>query len=294
MNPLLWTMDGHAAVAQALTDSVGAAAAEVVRHRFPDGERYLRVETPVQDRDVILLCNLDHANEKFLELLLAAETFRDLGARRIGLVAPYLGYMRQDIRFHPGEGITSRYFAAMLSRHFDWLVTVDPHLHRYHALSEIYRIPARAVHAAPAVIDFLRGRDDLFLLGPDAESEQWVSEIGRGAALPWAVATKVRHGDRQVSLNLPDLDAFRDKQPLLVDDVISSGGTLRKAIGMLREQGFAQPACLCVHALLAEDAEEKLVDAGAAELISANTLVHGSNRIDVAPAVAAAVQEMLK
>jgi ribose-phosphate pyrophosphokinase len=84
-----------------------------------------------------------------LPLLFAADTARDLGARRIGLVAPYLAYMRQDIRFHAGEAVTSRTFAAILSRHLDWLVTVDPHLHRYHELSEIYRIPTQVVHAAP-------------------------------------------------------------------------------------------------------------------------------------------------
>src|SRR3546814_1718571 len=76
------------------------------------------------------LSSLDHPYAKVLPLLFAADTARDLGARRIVLVAPYLAYMRQDIRFHAGEAVTSRTFAAILSRHLDWLVTVDPHLHR--------------------------------------------------------------------------------------------------------------------------------------------------------------------
>ena len=88
-------------------------------------------------------------------LLFAADAARQLGARKVGLVAPYLCYMRQDRSFKPGEAVTSRSFAALLSRACDWLVTVDPHLHRYKSLSEIYAIPARALHAGPAIADWI-------------------------------------------------------------------------------------------------------------------------------------------
>ncbi|WP_164119514.1 ribose-phosphate pyrophosphokinase-like domain-containing protein, partial [Stenotrophomonas maltophilia] len=84
---------------------------------------------------------LAQPNEKILPLIFAAATARELGAARVGLVAPYLAYMRQDRRFNPGEAVTSRQMAHLVSGAFDWMVTVDPHLHRYSDLSEIYSIP---------------------------------------------------------------------------------------------------------------------------------------------------------
>jgi ribose-phosphate pyrophosphokinase len=103
-----------------------------------------------------MLCTLDHPNDKLLSLLFAAATARELKASPVGLVCPYLAYMRQDQRFKPGEAVTSRQVAHLLSDAFDWLVTVDPHLHRYSSLAEIYRVPARVIHAAPLVSQWTR------------------------------------------------------------------------------------------------------------------------------------------
>ena len=110
------------------------------------------------DRRIALVCTLDRPDAKMLPLLFAAAAARELGASQVGLVAPYLAYMRQDRRFKPGEAVTSREFARLLSGAFDWLVTVDPHLHRYASLAEIYRIPTRVVHAAPLISQWIRTR----------------------------------------------------------------------------------------------------------------------------------------
>ena len=110
--------------------------------------------------------------------LMLARILKDEGARRVGLVAPYLPYMRQDHIFHPGEGLTSLYFADLISRHFDWLVTVDPHLHRYPDLSAVYSIPSVHVRASTTFAGWIR--DSVVspaIVGPDSESAQWVEEI---------------------------------------------------------------------------------------------------------------------
>ena len=78
-----------------------------------------------------LICTLTHPDQQFLLLVFAADAARELGAREVNLVAPYLAYMRQDKRFHDGESVTSRSFARMVSSTLDKLLTVDPHLHRY-------------------------------------------------------------------------------------------------------------------------------------------------------------------
>ena len=159
--------------------------------RFADG---------LDGQSVVIACTLDRPDAKIAGLLFAADAARELGAKRVGLAAPYLCYMRQDRRFQPGEAVTSRSFAALISRHFDWLVTVDPHLHRYRALNEIYSIPALALHAGPVIADWImQNVTKPYLIGPDRESSQWIEAVAGACGAPWAVLTKTRTGDRSVS-----------------------------------------------------------------------------------------------
>src|SRR5215831_4706490 len=139
--PLLIAMPGNEAMTRKLAAMLGSEVGEIELRAFPDGETYLRFMSNLFGRTPIIVCTLNRPNEKILPLLFAAATARELGAAKVGLVAPYLAYMRQDRRFKPGEAVTSHEIAQLLSGHFDWLVTVDPHLHRYGSLAEIYRIP---------------------------------------------------------------------------------------------------------------------------------------------------------
>ena len=152
MKPLLLAIPGNEAIAARLAEAIGAELTAAVFRTFPDGESYIRLDGNPNGRSVALVCTLAHPNEKFLPLVFAADTLRELGARHVGLVAPYLGYMRQDCRFHPGEAVTSRSFSRLISSNMDWLATVDPHLHRYKSLEDVYSIPCRTVHAEPALV----------------------------------------------------------------------------------------------------------------------------------------------
>jgi len=126
--------------------------------------------------------------------------------------------------------VTSKSLARLVSPSFDRLVTVDPHLHRYPALSALYTIPADTLHAAPLLADWIAAEvDDPLLVGPDEESEQWVSAIAARIGAPHAVLRKIHHGDRNVDVELPDLSQWRGRQPVLVDDIASSGHTLIEA-----------------------------------------------------------------
>ena len=166
-----------------------------------------------------------------LPLLFAAATARELGASRVGLVAPYLAYMRQDRRFKPGEAVTSRQVARLLSDAFDWLVTVDPHLHRYSSLADIYSIPTHVVHAAPLIAEWIKANvTNPLIIGPDSESEQWVAAVASDVGAPYSVLEKVRHGDRDVEIRLKDLEQWKGRTPVLVDDIISTGRTMIEAV----------------------------------------------------------------
>lgn len=261
--------------------------------QFPDGETYLRVATAVAGADCVVVASLANPNDKFLPLSFLLGTLRELGARSVGLVAPYLCYMRQDKRFHEGEALTSRLFAQLLSQHMDWLVTVDPHLHRYHALREIYTVPNRKIEGAHALADWLKGQSALLLVGPDAESEQWVAEVASTSGHPYVIGEKHRFGDRQVEIHLPDISPYRDRTAVVIDDVISSGQTILKCLQALQEGGIDKVNCAAVHGIFADGVDDTLMRAGLGELATCNTIPHKTNRIDVAPLLAPAIQSLL-
>jgi ribose-phosphate pyrophosphokinase len=292
--PLLFDLGVAPAVAGGLARGLGAEPGRLEHRQFPDGEHYLRVSSDCHHRTVVVACPLDRPDRHVLKLLLTCATLRDLGVARLGLVAPYLAYMRQDTRFRDGEGVTARYFAALLSRYVDWLVTVDPHLHRIPRLTDVYSVPATAVHAAPLMGDWIGANvSHPVLIGPDVESRQWVSAVAERAGVPYLVLAKERLGDRQVRLSLPDLARHRGRRPVLVDDMISTGHTLMEAVRQLADAGLAAPVCAAVHGLFAEHAWQGLVRAGAAEVVTCNTVVHSSNRVDVTPLLLDAVRHHL-
>lgn len=291
MNPVIFALPGNEQFAAGVAAKLQAEVGRMTVRRFPDGESYVRIESPVKGRNVTLICGLHDPDSKIPALLFAASTARELGASRVGVVAPYLAYMRQDKRFKDGESITSIHFAKLVSSYVDWLVTVDPHLHRRTSLDDIYSVPSIVVHAAPLLAQWIRANvDSPVLIGPDSESEQWVSEVARGANAPWLVLEKVRRGDRDVSVSIPDIAELRGRTPVLVDDIISTAHTMMAAVRHLTEQRLAAPVCVGVHAIFAGDAHAELLLAGAARIITTNTIPNSSNAIDLTSAIADALR----
>lgn len=290
--PLLFNLSAHP-LGESLAEAIAATPGQLSRRRFPDGESYLRVPEAVAGRDCVILADLADPDPEFLPLAFLAESLREFGARQVGLVAPYLSYMRQDIRFHAGEALTSVLFARQLSRLVDWLVTVDPHLHRWHSLDQIYTIPSRVVHGAPVLGAWLAGQQELLLVGPDAESEQWVSAIAAQSGHPFVVGSKQRLGDRKVVVNLPDLAPWRTRTAIIIDDVISSGHTVLQCISALQQQSVARIGCACVHGLFADGIDQLLRASGLQVLASTNTIPHPTNRLDISPLLTKPVLELL-
>jgi ribose-phosphate pyrophosphokinase len=242
----------------------------------------------------VLLCTLDHADAKTVPLLLAAATLRELGAARVGLVAPYLAYMRQDARFAPGQAVSARVYAALLSAHCDWLLTVDPHLHRIHDLGEIYTLRTHVLHAAPLLAEWIaRNVSRPLILGPDSESRQWAEDVARRVGAPLVVLDKTRLGDSAVRVSVPDLSPWPGRTPVLIDDVISSGRTLIAALEHLRAQRTPPPICVAVHGLCAGDALPAILAAGAARVMCSNSVAHAATPIDLSGLLAEGIVTML-
>lgn len=290
--PVLFALKPHPLDAL-LCAKLPAMAGKLSDRRFPDGESYLRIDTPVSGKHCIILLELSNPDDKFLPLVFLSSTLKDLGAASVGLVAPYLSYMRQDRRFIDGEAVTSGIFADLLSQHVDWLVTVDPHLHRYHSLDEIYRIPARVVQGAAIIARWLEEQENCFLVGPDKESMQWVSSIAAQCNKRFIIGEKQRRGDRDVTVQLPDLSDFQSMRAVIIDDVISSGQTILECIKALGNGGITDVVCACVHGVFADKSDKVLLSAGLHSLISTNTIIHETNLLDVSNILIAPIQECL-
>ncbi len=287
---LVLALPGGAALARRLARLLRCDWSALALHRFPDGETLVRIDAPVEGRCVVLAGSLNEPDGKTLPLLFAADAARELGARQVGLAAPYLAYLRQDLRFRPGEAVTSRSYARLLSGSLDFLVTVDPHLHRWSSLGDVYPIRTEVVAAAPRIARWLRAnvRQPL-LVGPDEESRQWVAEVARLAGAPHTVMSKQRRGDRDVLVTLAACEGWPGRTPVLLDDIVSTGATLAAAARALRQAGLPAPLCIGVHALFAPDAMAQLEQAGVTRMVTCDSVPHPSNAIGLSGLVARAV-----
>ena len=280
--PIVFPLFGYEKLAKSIQKACYYDLGNITLHQFPDEEIVIKIGSNVFERTLFFIAGLDRPNTKFLPLLFAAETARSLGASKIVLITPYLGYMRQDKVFETGQGITSTYFAKLISHYFDGLITIDPHLHRWHALSEIYDIPTHVLHAADNIANWIHHHiKNPVLIGPDAESMQWVEDIAQKANAPFLILEKNRKGDSNVEISIPNLEHYRGFTPVLVDDIISTGMTMINTIKQLNALKMPSPICIGVHAVFAGVAYETLLASGVDQIVTCNTIPHISNGIDI-------------
>ncbi|MAM94612.1 ribose-phosphate diphosphokinase [Parvibaculum sp.] len=280
----LYSFAHGAAGAAELGLALGLDVRQIDIHTFPDGESLVRV--PSVTETAIVYCPLDRPNEKLVALMLAADAFRRGGARRLVLVAPYLCYMRQDKAFHAGEAVSQQAVSRFLSACFDRVVTVDAHLHRVSSIGEVFpEIEADNLLAAKAIAHFAaaqgHGRETI-VLGPDEESIQWVCQLADELGASYMVGHKIRRGDRDVEIEFPDDPEVAGNPVLVVDDIVSSGGTILSAVAAMRKRGAASIHVAITHALFDKAVEEKILSAGAKAVWSTTSVPHGTNAISLA------------
>ena len=284
--PLILAFPAYRILADRLAAETGYRVSPVEIHFFPDEESLVCLP-PELPEHIIFLCSLDHPNEKLVELGFAAATARELGARHLTLVAPYLCYMRQDKAFQAGQAISQRIVGNWIGDWFDTIITVDAHLHRIRSLNDVIG-PAKTFNlsAAQLWLNLLRRRKDQpILIGPDQESRQWVKKIAEATGLDYGIAHKQRLGDRTVQIELPEI-SVADRTVILIDDVVSSGHTLAVIAGLLKKAGAAHIECLVTHALFINSAEQLLKSAGVKQIISSDSIPHSSNGVYLAPLLA--------
>ncbi|MGZ8928374.1 MAG: ribose-phosphate diphosphokinase [Methylobacter sp.] len=280
--------------AQRLAARLDVPLAEVVLHHFPDSESLVRLP-PSLPEHVIVCRSLNQPNDKLIELMQCAVTARELGAKRLTLVAPYLSYMRQDIANQPGEAVSQRIVGKLLADLFDDVLTVDPHLHRISSLTQAIPIKnAISLTAANEIGAFLKQQfKSAILLGPDSESKQWVSAIAENIGFDYAIAQKKRLGDRQVEMILQDCD-YRNRPVIIIDDVASTGRTIAKAAGLLQAAGNDDIYAVITHALFCGDAYEHILKAGVKNIWSTDSIDHPSACIKLDALLADAIKAIAR
>ena len=282
MTPAIYTFPTYQEQGQQLANKLNLPCFDIKVHHFPDKESL--VTLPAEKYQHVIFClSLDYPNNKLIELFLAAKSARQQGVKRLSLVAPYLCYMRQDKSFHTGETISQQIIGQWFSELFDDLVTIDPHLHRVSSLDSVIPDTINSVvTAAPLRGNFVTSlKKNIFLMGPDEESLQWVKQVADISNTHYAVASKIRHSDTHISIQLPNGE-FKNQHIILVDDVISTGHTVAQTAIKLYETGASQVDVLVTHALFSKDAVGTLEKENFKNIYSRDSIPHKTNSIFLA------------
>ena len=254
-----------------LAARLGIPFHEIAIHDFPDGE--IRVTASPATPVTIIYASLDRPNEKLIALTFAAEALRRGGAKRLVLLAPYLCYMRQDTAFHEGEAISQMVVGRLIAGCVDRVLTVDAHLHRTPDIGTVFPgIESDNLSAMPAIAAGLLMtciEPVTIVVGPDAESQPWVSNL----------AAQARRGDRSVEIGFTDPICIAGRPALIVDDIVSSGGTMIACAKALTSAGATTIDAIVTHALFPEQLCHDMIEAGIRSIRSTHSVPHSTNAI---------------
>jgi ribose-phosphate pyrophosphokinase len=278
------------ALASRVAKELGVDLGGLEVRRFPDGEKYLRVLSEVKDQTVAVVQSIHHTPDELLfEYLLLADALKDLGAKRVIAFMPYFAYARQDERFKPGEALSFKTVSKLIeSVGTDEIYTIDMHQHRVVKSSEAFRIPAYNLSAMGLLADYVKKAGKLenpLVIGPDAEAEQWAKIAAERLGTDYDVFEKKRLGDTHVEVR-PRKSNANGRDVLIVDDIISTGGTIVEAVKILQSQGARKVQVACTHAILAPGALAKINSAGVEDVVGTDTVPSPISRVTVAPLIA--------
>jgi ribose-phosphate pyrophosphokinase len=278
------------ALATKVAQALNTKPSKVEIKRFPDGEKYLRVLEDVRGEDVVVIQSINRTPDEFLfEYLLLVDTLKDLGASRVVSFVPYFAYARQDERFNPGEALSFKTVSKLIeSVGTDEIYTIDMHQHRVLRSSDVFKIPSHNLSAMPLLAEYIGKKGNLekpLIIGPDAEAEQWAKLAAESLSTDYDVFEKKRLGSENVQISPRKANA-KDRDVLIVDDIISTGGTIVEALKVLFSQGARKIDVACTHPLLMGGALAKIYATGAKNVIGTDTVPSPVSFVSVAPLIA--------
>jgi ribose-phosphate pyrophosphokinase len=250
--------------------------------KFPDNEIYVRVVDEINDDEAVIINTQKNQNDAIVETILLCDALRDEGVKNITLVAPYLAYARQDKKFNPGEAISIRALAKIYSNIVDRLITINPH--ETH-IKDFFTIPFIYGDAIPKLAEYVKDKlDNPIVLAPDKGALEFAKTASKILNAEYDYLEKTRLSPTEIQIAPKTLDA-KDRDVLIVDDIISTGGTMATAVKLLKEQGAKKIIAACVHPVLIGDALNKLYSAGVEEVVGTDTYLSEVSKVSVAEIV---------
>jgi ribose-phosphate pyrophosphokinase len=257
--------------------------------RFPDGELYVRFTKEIDREHVIIIQSTRHPqNDNLFELFLMLDAAKNLGAKKVTAVVPYLAYARQDKRFKTGEAVSLQTVFKLIERAgADELITVD--IHEEKSVRD-FSAPFKNLTAMPLLGKYLNRLDlrNPAILGGDPGSEERARMVAEQIGGDHDYLEKRRITPTRVVIE-PKRIAVEGRDVVIVDDIISTGGTVLEATKILKRQGARRIYAACTHAVLAEGALEKLQRVGVRKIIATDTVERRESVVSVAPLIARAL-----
>lgn len=258
----------------------------LIVNKFPDDELYIRFNAGIKNKIVVLVQSCyKNISDCIVEVVLASRTAKELGAKKVVLLAPYFPYLRQDKRFNSGESISQSIVAGLIDKYFDAVYIMDPHLHRKNKLENIFKIRARKMTANSLIADYIKKNiKNPVIIGPDEESYKWAKAVANILKVESRILKKKRYSSYHVEIKLNKKIDLSNKNAVIVDDIISTGNTILETAKILKRLGAKKIYCICVHGIFANEALKKLRKAGI-NVVSTNTIPNKVARIDVSGVV---------
>lgn len=264
-----------------LARELGAEVIHASIKRFPDDECYVRIEHDSLDREAVIVQNT-YPDRAIIELFLLQDAARGLGVDKLITVIPYFGYARQDKRFNPGEAISAKVMAQHIQLNSSKVITVD--IHTPAILQWFDRAEAEEVSAVTSIGKYFAGWGIDTVLAPDKGAAIRAERVASIIGAEWDHLVKTRISGEEVKVAPKKLDVS-GKKVLIVDDIISTGGTIMAATSQLKQNGAREVIAACTHGLFVGGALEKLKKV-CDEVISTNTIESEVSRISVASQIA--------
>lgn len=267
-------------VARDLSKELKAPIVKTISKRFPDDELYVRVLDDISNEHVVIV-QTTYPDKNIIELFLLQNAVEEAGAKEITVIIPYFGYARQDIKFKDGEPISAKAIANLIGLNADRVITVDPHKEY---ILDFFSIPAESCSAVPELAIFLKGKNVDLVLAPDKGALDRAKTASKIIGCDFDYMEKTRIDGMTIEIKPKSLDA-QNKNVAIIDDIISTGGTMAKSISELKKYGANKVFIACTHGLFAGNAIKKLVSAGADEIIATDTIQSDFSKVKIAPAL---------
>jgi ribose-phosphate pyrophosphokinase len=297
----LFTGNSHKGLANEIASYLEIPIGDATVEKFSDGEIMVQINENVRGTDVFVLQPTSMpVNRHLMELLLIVDALKRASARRITAVIPYYGYARQDRKVQPRVPISAKLVADLVTAAgTNRILTMDLHAAQ---IQGFFNIPVDNLYAAPVLLEYVRKKyyfENLVIVSPDAGGVERARAFAKKLECSIAIIDK-RREVANVSQIMNVIGDVSGKDAIILDDMIDTGGTTIQAASALKDKGAKRVVAACTHAVLSDNAVEKVNNSILEELIVTNTIPPDSKKeqcriltvLSIAPLIGEAIRRI--